>query len=258
MEADLILFAEPEPDSGIVESYGDQWPVPCIDYWVYIDVKARSATLSTEGWIVEPRAGIVLSGDGGEDAERLHGQSDRTLQHKPSERYEVPMPQFAPAAGARADACTFHGAGRRPLRRTCQLVSIVMVVVAVSSVRVKDQVHTHSVPSEAPATSNESPPSSGSSRTCVTPALRRSYCVTAICSHAWIAASRGSGAAGPKQAASTSTETRMMPQEACALLAIAFVVVSTVPRGANPRDARLRFSTKAIVTECHQSSDESS
>lgn len=49
-EADAELFAERYPDSGIVESYGDQWPAPCIDYWVYIESEKRQVRLSIEGW----------------------------------------------------------------------------------------------------------------------------------------------------------------------------------------------------------------
>lgn len=78
-EADPDLFAEHYPDSGIIESYGDQWPAPCIDYWVYVDVETRLATLSTEGWSVD-RQEIALSGDGVEDANRLHGHLARILQ----------------------------------------------------------------------------------------------------------------------------------------------------------------------------------
>src|ERR1700712_1437833 len=50
-EADPLRFAERYPDSGIVESYGlDQWPPPCIDYWVYVDAKSREGRISVEGW----------------------------------------------------------------------------------------------------------------------------------------------------------------------------------------------------------------
>ncbi|WP_149814477.1 hypothetical protein [Serinicoccus marinus] len=78
-EADPIQFAELYPDSGIVESYGDQWPAPCIDYWVYIDVEARLATLSTEGWSHSNQE-IALTGKGSEDADRLHEHLARILQ----------------------------------------------------------------------------------------------------------------------------------------------------------------------------------
>lgn len=81
-EADPIRFAERFPDSGVVESYGDQWPAPCIDYWVYIDVEARMATLSTEGWDFD-RQKIALSGSGAQDADRLHEHLSRILQRNP-------------------------------------------------------------------------------------------------------------------------------------------------------------------------------
>ena len=62
-EADPALFAMRYPDSGIVESYGDQWAdVHCIDYWVYLDIEGQ-ARLSTEGW-QEVDDLLVLSGDG--------------------------------------------------------------------------------------------------------------------------------------------------------------------------------------------------
>ena len=75
----VAAFAERYPDSGIIESYGDQWPAPCIDYWVYVDVETRLATLSNEGWSVD-RQEIALSGDGVEDANRLHEHLARILQ----------------------------------------------------------------------------------------------------------------------------------------------------------------------------------
>lgn len=78
-EADPLQFAERYPDSGIVESYGIQWPAPCIDYWVYVDVEARLATLSIEGWIVDPET-ITLTGDGAVDAEVLHEILARALK----------------------------------------------------------------------------------------------------------------------------------------------------------------------------------
>lgn len=69
-EADAETFAERYPDSGIVESYGSGWPAPCIDYWVYVDLETRRATLSTEGWSADDPE-IELSGDGTTDADRL-------------------------------------------------------------------------------------------------------------------------------------------------------------------------------------------
>lgn len=69
-EADPMRFAERYPESWIVESYGDQWPAPCIDYWIYIDVDSRRATFSIEGFDVDPES-VALTGDGSQDAERL-------------------------------------------------------------------------------------------------------------------------------------------------------------------------------------------
>lgn len=69
-EADPLRFVERYPDSWIVESYGSQWPAPCIDYWVYVDVEARRARLSIEGWTVDQEE-VALSGNGVEDAQRL-------------------------------------------------------------------------------------------------------------------------------------------------------------------------------------------
>jgi len=43
-------FAERYPDSRIVDSYGDEWPPPCIDYWVYLERDARQVRISAEGW----------------------------------------------------------------------------------------------------------------------------------------------------------------------------------------------------------------
>ena len=51
-EADPRQFAARYPDSGIVESYGEeQWSsVGCIDYWVYLDHPTGRCRLSVEGW----------------------------------------------------------------------------------------------------------------------------------------------------------------------------------------------------------------
>ena len=61
-EADPGLFAQTYPESGIIESYGDQWPqVGCIDFWVYAEHEKRQCRLSVEGWnlpdLVLPFAG---------------------------------------------------------------------------------------------------------------------------------------------------------------------------------------------------------
>lgn len=81
-EADPKRFAERYPDSGIVESYGPQWPPHCIDYWIYVDVESRRATLSTEGMVAEPSE-IELSGNGVQDANRLGMALDQILGTDP-------------------------------------------------------------------------------------------------------------------------------------------------------------------------------
>jgi hypothetical protein len=65
-EADPARFAARYPDSGIVRSYGDQWPAPCIDYWVYVDAAAGQARLSVEGWSLGELS-MNLAGDGARD-----------------------------------------------------------------------------------------------------------------------------------------------------------------------------------------------
>ena len=68
-EADPERFAARYPESGIVESYGDQWPqVTCIDFWVYVDGPARQARTSTEGWSSDQdEPALALTGDGARD-----------------------------------------------------------------------------------------------------------------------------------------------------------------------------------------------
>jgi hypothetical protein len=63
-EAEPHLFAHRYPDSGIIDSYGqDQWPPPCIDYWIYLDPESGEARFSVEG--LEPDDVLVhLTGDG--------------------------------------------------------------------------------------------------------------------------------------------------------------------------------------------------
>ncbi len=70
-EAEPLLFVDRYPDSGIVEAYGqDQWPPPCIDYWIYLDAESREARFSVEG--LEPDNVLVqLTGDGPEDGRAL-------------------------------------------------------------------------------------------------------------------------------------------------------------------------------------------
>ena len=69
-EADAELFAERYPDSGIVESYGDQWPAPCIDYWIYIESEKRQVRLSIEGWGFADM-NVPITGDGAVDGRAI-------------------------------------------------------------------------------------------------------------------------------------------------------------------------------------------
>ncbi len=69
-EADPERFAARYPDSGIERSYGEQWPPPCIDYWVYVDPETMVARLSVEGWSVSEHI-VELSGDGRTDGQLL-------------------------------------------------------------------------------------------------------------------------------------------------------------------------------------------
>jgi hypothetical protein len=69
-EANPERFAARYPDSGIERSYGEQWPPPCIDYWVYVDPATMVARLSVEGWNSRDQT-IDLSGDGPSDGRLL-------------------------------------------------------------------------------------------------------------------------------------------------------------------------------------------
>jgi hypothetical protein len=70
-EAGPELFAERYPDSGVIESYGEEnWPPPCIDYWIYVEPTTGTAELSVEGWS-DWRDPIPLSGDGDVDGRTL-------------------------------------------------------------------------------------------------------------------------------------------------------------------------------------------
>jgi hypothetical protein len=82
-EADPERFAERYPDSGIIESYGeDHWPPPCIDYWIYVDPPAGSAELSVDGWAYWPEP-IPLSGDGEADGRLLANRFAEILRVNP-------------------------------------------------------------------------------------------------------------------------------------------------------------------------------
>ncbi|HSS67835.1 MAG TPA: hypothetical protein VLK34_04745, partial [Nocardioidaceae bacterium] len=69
-EADPLQFAARYPDGRIEESYGEGWPAPCIDYWVYIDPVSMTARLNVEGW-GGPDPVVELTGDGVVDGQLL-------------------------------------------------------------------------------------------------------------------------------------------------------------------------------------------
>ncbi|MEP6855899.1 MAG: hypothetical protein ABJA33_10555 [Pedococcus sp.] len=79
-EADPLLFLDRYPDSRIDESYGqDQWPPPCIDYWIYVDAESREARFSVEG--LEPDNVLVqLTGNGLQDGRALGDVLARILR----------------------------------------------------------------------------------------------------------------------------------------------------------------------------------
>lgn len=83
-EADPILFEERYPDSGIAESYGDQWPAPCIDFWVYVDGRRHQARTSTEGWGADQDVdALSLTGDGEKDGIAIGAVMARILRVSP-------------------------------------------------------------------------------------------------------------------------------------------------------------------------------
>ncbi len=79
-EADPAKFAARYPDSGIVETYGeDQWSdVHCIDYWVYVDHEHRRCRISVEGWNL-PDVMIELHGQSRVDASAIADAFARIL-----------------------------------------------------------------------------------------------------------------------------------------------------------------------------------
>jgi hypothetical protein len=78
-EADPRRFAQRYPDSHIVDSYGDDWPPWCIDYWVYVDGDAHRARLSVEGWGLDDEI-IDLSGNGELDGVQIGNSVARILR----------------------------------------------------------------------------------------------------------------------------------------------------------------------------------
>ena len=83
-EADPHLFEERYPDSGIAESYGDQWPAHCIDFWVYVDGRKRRARTSTEGWGPDQDVdALPLTGDGLKDGLAIGAVMARILRVSP-------------------------------------------------------------------------------------------------------------------------------------------------------------------------------
>lgn len=81
-EANAIQFAERYPDSGVLESYGEAWPAPCIDYWVYLNTEAMEACLSVEGWGLRDEV-VHLSGDGEADSLTIASAMARILRVSP-------------------------------------------------------------------------------------------------------------------------------------------------------------------------------
>ena len=78
-EADPKQVAARYPDSGVVDSYGDQWPdVSCIDYWVHVDHHKRQCRLSIEGWNV-PQLLVNMTGEGLLDGAAIAGTFARIL-----------------------------------------------------------------------------------------------------------------------------------------------------------------------------------
>ena len=79
-EADPERFAARYPDSGIVETYGEeQWPgVHCIDYWVNVDHASGRCRLSAEGWNL-PEIWLELSGRGDADGASIADTFARIL-----------------------------------------------------------------------------------------------------------------------------------------------------------------------------------
>jgi hypothetical protein len=79
-EADPALFAARYPDSGVIETYGEErWQdVTCIDFWVYLDLDKRQCRLSVEGGNL-PELLLDLHGDSGLDGHAIANTFSRLL-----------------------------------------------------------------------------------------------------------------------------------------------------------------------------------
>jgi hypothetical protein len=79
-EADPASFAAKYPDSGIVESYGqDQWAgLGCIDFWLYVDAREGVCRLNVEGWNL-PEILVRASGHGAMDGMQVAAVFARIL-----------------------------------------------------------------------------------------------------------------------------------------------------------------------------------
>ena len=82
-EADPERFAERFPDSEIEGSYASAWPPHCIDYWIYVDPRQMTATLSPEGWNMHDET-LPITGDGARDGRLICAWFARVLGVPPS------------------------------------------------------------------------------------------------------------------------------------------------------------------------------
>ncbi len=54
-EAAPLDFVSRYPDSRLQDSYGDQWPPPCVDLWLKFDWDEKRTDLDLEGFDVDGR-----------------------------------------------------------------------------------------------------------------------------------------------------------------------------------------------------------
>lgn len=80
-EAQPRRFVARYPDSGLIESYGEeQWAgVPCIDYWIYVEPDHRRCRVSVEGWNLTEFC-VETTGNGNRDGVHLASLVARILQ----------------------------------------------------------------------------------------------------------------------------------------------------------------------------------